>query len=70
MVAGETFDGFLIILGHDLLTKNENYFCLPSSIRKLYRDKNQVSGFRELTNNNLPEWYHFPMIFTTLINAD
>ncbi len=26
--------------------------------------------FRELTNNNLPELYHFPRIFKTQINAD
>jgi len=28
------------------------------------------SNIRELTNNNLPEPYHFPMIFKTQINAD
>jgi hypothetical protein len=27
-------------------------------------------GVRELTNNNLPELYHFSRIFKTQINAD
>ena len=29
-----------------------------------------VHGFGELTNNNLPERYHFSRIFKTQINAD
>ena len=60
MVDGKTFDGFLILLGHDLLTENKNYFSLPSSIRKLYRDKNHVFGFSghyEFTIKVLPYFF-------------
>jgi hypothetical protein len=50
------------------------------TITFLIRDGNLLKPFssisitvpkaRELTNNNLPESYHFPRIFKTQINAD
>jgi hypothetical protein len=49
-----------------------NFSYLYSEIKKPrdFTRLTQELGVRELTNNNLPEPYHFPMIFKTQINAE